>query len=238
MKKIILGCLSGFILSQAAFATHGAFYVGTNASRSLFHITQQIVMDPKKVIDPLPYDRDWGQRKDVFNAELIAGVKASNGSVFGAFEAWYNPSSITVASSSEDIVFNTGISNRWGARILAGVQHKEMTIYGIFGLGNTTLTNDTSFPSEGTYGPLPGVSLASTNASATEVTLTAGIGMSVVFTKDFDISVEYQHQSADNLVNLYDNFITYFNSIGNQTTHMTADILNVGLKYHFKPFVF
>ena len=138
MKKIILGALGSLLISQSAMAAHGAFYIGSNTSRSLWHITQSMVMDPTKVINTTLYNQAWGQRQQVFNGgEILAGIKASNGSMFGALETWYNPNSFKVNSTSNDINYNTEISGRWGGRILAGVQHKEMTLYALIGLGQT-----------------------------------------------------------------------------------------------------
>ena len=237
-KRILFGCIGSLLISQAVNATHGAFYFGANGSRNFWHVTQKMGMDASKVADPTPYNQDWGQTSKKMTAELVGGVKASNGTVFGAIEGWYNPSSISVNTTNNDITFNTTINNQWGARILAGVQHKEMTIYSILGLGKTKLTQNTSFPSGGVYDTLPGVSLLSTNGGSNEVTRTIGIGMSVIFTKDWDVNVEYQHISADNSTNLYDSIMTHLNIIGNQTTAITSDTLNIGLKYHFKPFTF
>lgn len=240
-KRIILSCIGSILLTQSALATHGAFYVGANGSRNFWHATQKMFVDQSKFVNPVIANQDRGQESKIMTGEIVGGIKASNSTVFGAVEGWYNPSSIRVSTANNDITFNTTISNQWGGRILAGVQHKEMTIYSILGLGKTSLNRDTSFTTNGVYNVPPadaGPRLSPTNGNSKEVTRTIGIGMSVVFTKDWDFSVEYQHQSADVSNDLYDSVMTHLGVVGRQTTAITCDTLNIGLKYHFRPFTF
>lgn len=240
-KSILFGCLSSLVISQSTFAAHGAFYIGANGSRNAWHITQQISVNSSIFTNPAVVNQDWGQKSTVMSGELLGGIKASNGSVFGAVEGWYNPNSVEINSVGSNISSNTTISNQWGGRILAGVQHKEMTIYGIAGLGLMNLKRNASFTTDGIYNVPsgdPGPHLVSTNGSGKQVSSSFGIGMSVVCTKDWDISVEYQHQTADVSNDLYDSVITHLGAVGRQTTLVTTDTLNVGLKFHFRPFVF
>jgi opacity protein-like surface antigen len=238
MKKLVISSIALLLSLQNSYAAHSELYVGIGASENSWRVTQDLAFDPTKVATPSLYDRGWGTKKGLIGGEVMAGIKASNGSLYAAFEAWYNPNSFEVNNTSDDINFTTNISNRWGGRVLAGVQHKEMTVYGIVGLGKMKVASASTFPSTGLYGTLPGVSLTSTDFSATETTSALGIGMSVAFTNGWNLSAEYQHHQTLSEINTRDNLITFLGIIGTQATHVTSDSVHIAMKYQFKSIVF
>ncbi len=237
-QKIIQGLLGTLAISGPLHATHSSFYVGLNGTNTVWHVKQNLNFDATKFATPglaSSLSGDLGNQRYLLNGEIVAGIKASNGSVYGALETWYNPNSNKVNIGNANINFSTTIANRWGGRLLAGVQTRSVTLYGIVGIGQSKIATETSFPAGGIYGTIPGGdggALSANNFASNELMFSAGIGLSAMFYDNWEVALEYQHHQAENSAAL-NNTIA---NVGTQTATIKGDSINFTVKYQFKSY--
>lgn len=222
--KILLGLLSVLTIAQPLYAARSSFYVGLNGANTIWHVKHNLNVPAASAPSA-----NWDSHRYLLNGEVLAGIKASNGSVYGAIETWYNPSSNRVAMANNSINFSTTIANRWGGRLLAGVQSKNVTLYGIVGLSQVKIATQTSFPAGGIYGTLNPNSFASN-----EIMFSAGIGLNATFYERWDVAFEYQHHDAENHTPLSNTLP----AVGTQTAKINGDSINFAIRYQFQSYRF
>lgn len=233
MKKTIIISIASLIILQPAFAAKSAFYLGVNGIINNIHTKNQLQFDPTKVLNSSTLDTNIASNQIKSSAEILIGSQITKDAIFGAIEAWYNPTSFDTSTSTANGSFKTTIATRYGARIKLGTQNKNVTLYGILGLGTAkSAINGLS----GVYNTRPGVVLTGSYSKAQLSSVGAGVNAS--YSNGINISLEYLYQKINNgSTVLNDRFITHLNPIGTANGELSFNSINIGVKYQFKPFI-
>lgn len=230
MKKRILIATLLLACTYQVHAAIGMFYVGVNAIRNVWHTKQQLHFFPGKIEDPEFYNTGWGTNRDQYTGELLAGMKFFNGTVYGAFEAWYNGTRTTAKAKLEPFSFRTKLKSPYGGRIHFGVQNKGGTIYGILGLG------DIEYSSVYTKCNRPGPCPVPYKTASNQMLFDSGIGFNYTYKVNWMFNIEYIRKYVTSSTFISDLYITKLGKIGRQKTRITSDTIQVGVKYAFSPF--
>lgn len=239
MKKTIVALTSLVCLTQSCLAARGNLYIGLTGVRNNWHVKQRMQLDPNKVRNTGVLNVDQRAKRQQFTGEIVGGVRLDNGIMYGALEAWFDPTKVKIrtARDNPNIRYVSRLSKRYGGRIKFGVEDKNLAIFGILGLGKTRTRTNSVFPNTGIYGRRPGPSLVDNSFGRQRLMRSVGIGANYTFNRTFMLNIEYLHNKIDTSSVTSETFITVLNPIGKQRSIITSDTLQVGIKYMFLPFV-
>lgn len=238
MKNLTSCTLALVLCFNAAHAATGRFYIGANGMRSHWQANQRMEFKPGRVIGTAALNADHFKKEVHYKPEVLIGSELHNGTFYGAFEAWYSPSTFNMSNNraNPNLLYTTRVHQPVGGRIKLGLEKKSFAFYGIFGLSQSRNRTTTTYPAGSIYSAVPGPSLLNNRFTKTTMMRTLGFGLNYACKNNIIVSAEYLFNRSVNSHNLNGTTFPFLNPIGSQKNILRSDTLMLGVKYAFKPF--